>query len=207
MVAGSIAAAAILPMAAGTAAASSSASSAFPREVVTALAHLKATGSLSPTDRAALLRHPEVAAQVIEPQADTSLHKTVASPISTAKVKTGCRPVQDRYIVYKTLLGFKAFEWHNYLYYCIQKGGKIKRVERKTYLKKSDGTNYRSGYKINSEVGNKTAHYSSAYEEAVKNCIVNPKGGAQLCTRINYPYSKFVVNGKTGKVTYYFRKG
>jgi hypothetical protein len=182
-----------------------------PDEVRDALARWSATGVLTAEDRATLLKFPEIASQLVEPaESQPALQKvTLAEPPPSntfSAQAAGCK-YHDRYIVYNTLLGFKAFEWHHKLYYCIDKSSKVKRTERGTYLVDNQGLNHRQGYEQNTEFGNNTKHYSSAFEEKIRNCIPDGKGEGFICGATNRPYSKFVVNGGTGRVDYYYRKG
>ncbi|SBT54268.1 hypothetical protein GA0070621_5296 [Micromonospora narathiwatensis] len=180
--------------------------SGLPTEVVRALDNLKRTGEISAKDRAVLLKHRSIAAQVIDPSKTRIVDESTGdagaglSPLAggaltagaAAAGKAGCHRA-DRYISYRTVLGSKAFDWHKVLHYCWSKTGKVTIKERRYYLKNNDGTNYDRGLISNTQTGKGTAHYASTMQGKVENCVL--KYG---CIMVKNPYIRIVVNGKKG---------
>ncbi|NBE51972.1 hypothetical protein [Streptomyces boluensis] len=59
----------------------------LPAEARTVLEHIKATGTLSDSDRATLRKYPEAANMVVDPAAGTTRFRTVADPARARGVK------------------------------------------------------------------------------------------------------------------------
>jgi hypothetical protein len=187
-----------------------------PTEVVRALNNLHRTGELSAKDRAVLLKHRSIAAQVVDPS-KTEIFDEISGSAGAGELtgvraaggvgalsdqalsagaatarKAGCHRA-DRYIAYRTLLGAKAFDWHKVLHYCWSKTGKVTIKERRHYMKNNDGLNFDRGMISNTQSGKGTAHYASTMQGKVENCV--PKYG---CISVKNPYIRIVVNGKKG---------
>jgi hypothetical protein len=181
----------------GHANAAGASAGALSAEVVTTLNKMKATHDLTPADRAVLRKHPEVAAQILDP-ASATVSETVR-PVALRGITCN---TYNRYIAYSTILGAKAFDWHHEIYICPKGAKGVHRVSRRQYVANRDANFYLRTPQQNDEVGQDTQWYSSAYTGVVENCVIH-----YGCLGEVYPYSKFVVNGGTGHVDYYFRKG
>ncbi|MEV7009166.1 hypothetical protein [Streptosporangium sp. NPDC051022] len=157
---------------------------------------------LSDEDRATLVnKYPQWADRIVDPDQQTPLrHESLEPARGNAARSTYCK-THDRYIDYYSVTGSKIVEWHHRLYYCVS-DEKVGGVERNTYIKNQSGGWEKGGFTINSGVGNKTTWYGSAFEERIRQCmIVIP------CVSWAYPYSEFVVNGRTKHVDHYWRRG
>ncbi|GIH73337.1 hypothetical protein [Sphaerimonospora thailandensis] len=163
-----------------------SADDSIPEDAKAALSRLQETGSLSGADRATLLRYPEIAAHVVDPESGS------LAPDDTVRLlaASGCHKA-DRYIAYKTLLGFKAFDWHSVVNYCWS-SGKVSLKERYYYMANNDGTNYDMGLILNSQTGNGTATYYSRMQGKVENKF------GDVAWTVKYPRIDYKVYGATG---------
>jgi hypothetical protein len=186
------------------AATSSANDEAPPPEVVEIIKRTDQTRVLSDEDRTTLLdQYPEWTTRVVDPGRTEERHETVTSPVGFAATAIRCQ-YHDRYINYYDGTGRKLFEWHHRLNICPVSGApnKVRRVSRSQILNRLNNNEfYLRSPELDQEVGNGTQWYSSEYIGAVDQCL--PAVG---CIATFRPRSKFVVNGGTGKVDYYWNR-
>ncbi|SFL19923.1 hypothetical protein SAMN05216275_16913 [Streptosporangium canum] len=186
--------------------ATTSPSSKAPKEVVDIVNRIngnqanRAAKLLSDADRETLLKkYPEWADRIMDPDRAGEVTESEQSSGDGVSTMAYC-PGFDRYINYYGVSGAKVVEWHHSLTYCIPDGTtKVQRTGRRTYLNNAVDNWERGTYRTNDEVGNNTTWYSSAFQEPIRQCVFNLPCGVW-----QYPYSKFVVNGSTRNVDYYY---
>ncbi|MEU1376066.1 hypothetical protein ABZ442_20770 [Streptomyces triculaminicus] len=87
--------------------------------------------------RLALRKHPEVAAQILDPAS-----ATVSETVRPATVRGITCKSYNRYIAYSTLTGAKAFDWHHEIYICPKGAKGVHRVSRRQYVANRDPNFY-----------------------------------------------------------------
>ncbi|WP_329026013.1 hypothetical protein [Streptomyces sp. NBC_00690] len=172
-----------------------------PIAVREAVVRVATTGVMTDADRATIKSDPEVARSVVDPGLTEVRDVPRSSSGSLAQArKTSCTHA-DRYIVYRSTLGFKTAEWHMRVNWCYD-GKKVSRVTRDAYIANYD----KATIKYHGEIKNTLEYRPGAVNARVvmqghlEQCVI--KYG---CYANYYPYQDFTV-GNNGSYQLIQRK-
>lgn len=178
-------------------------------EVREALDELSNTGRLSAAGRRKLLRHPEVAAQVVDPEVVTTGSAVVPDSAVPSSVRalasrdgqvstlsTYCGAWRDVWANRYTALGFLAYRFHQYMQWCYNYSSVTSIQNRYPYISNNDGLNYYRGLIANSRGPVPAGEVYSFMQGHMENCIA--KYG---CISSTYPWTK-IWAGNNGSSKY-----
>lgn len=172
-----------------------------PVAIQEALARVAATGVMTDADRATIQTDPELAQTVIDPGKTEVTDVSEETP-GTAPVqgKTSCTHA-DRYIVYRSTLGFKTAEWHMRVDWCYN-GKTVSSVTRDAYIAKYDKATIRYKGEIKNSLQYRPGNVNArTYMQGhLEQCVV--KYG---CYANYYPFQDFTV-GNNGSYALIQRK-
>ncbi|WP_181771361.1 hypothetical protein [Amycolatopsis pittospori] len=172
-----------------------------PVAIQEALARVAATGVMTDADRAIIQTDPELAQTVIDPGktevTDVSNETPGPAPVQG---KTSCTHA-DRYIVYRSTLGFKTAEWHMRVDWCYN-GKTVSSVTRDAYIAKYDKATIRYKGEIKNSLQYRPGNVNArTYMQGhLEQCVV--KYG---CYANYYPFQDFTV-GNNGSYALIQRK-
>lgn len=191
----------LLLTALGGVATPASAAEPDPVAIQEALARVAATGVMTDADRAIIQSDPELAQTVIDPGQTEVTDVSEGTPGAPALPgKTSCTHA-DRYIVYRSTLGFKTAEWHMRVNWCYN-GKTVSSVSRDAYIANYD----KATIKYHGEIKN-----SLQYRPGNVNARVYMQGHLEQCVikygcyANYYPFQDFTV-GNNGSYQLIQRK-
>ena len=172
-----------------------------PAAIQEALARVAATGVMTDADRAIIQSDPELAQTVIDPGQTEVTDVSGGTPGAPALPgKTSCTHA-DRYVVYRSTLGFKTAEWHMRVNWCYN-GKTVSSVSRDAYIANYD----KMTIKYHGEIKN-----SLQYRPGNVNARVYMQGHLEQCVvkygcyANYYPFQDFTV-GNNGSYQLLQRK-
>ncbi|GAA3040385.1 hypothetical protein Aglo01_31280 [Actinokineospora globicatena] len=162
----------------------------LPREVVTVLDRLSLTGELSDADRAVLRKHPEIAAQVLDPAKITATSKTTTVAGSNAfQSATGVAArhchISEGQISGHSVLGSTVYVWHHRADWCADNVTVQSFHYRQGWATELASTMYFRGVTANWNSPTPSGYAESFMQAHIENCIF--KYG---CINSNYPWVK-----------------
>lgn len=192
--------------AAAPAGATTSGPGGLPSEVQTALAQLRATGTLTAAEKRTLRAYPEIAAGVPDPDSAVPLPGRTEPAAGRDGMRAresadgsftngeGCWITRTG-VRKRSLLGFTQFDYLARIDYCVERGKVTSVHQRYHYLENADGVSYLRGY-----------HNSSPHVSGVggTRADVAIHGFVELCTiKVGcyaslYPKVEMVISG-TGR--------
>ncbi len=190
--------------ASATGAASSGDPGALPADVTAALDGLNATGTLTPGQRQVLLAHPDIAAQVVDPDpsaGDGGVETVPPPPTATTEAEPEtlgtCGAWRDVYRTKYTLLGAVAYKFHQYMQWC-HNGASVTRIQnRYPWMSDDSGGAFIFRGLIGNSVGPVPAGEVYSFMQAqVENCIFH-----YGCIRVTTPWTK-IWAGRDGSSKY-----
>jgi hypothetical protein len=184
------------------------ASQALPADVRAALNELTTTNQLSASGRRALLARADLAAHVADPTAFEVGTAEVADSAVPAEIRTKaaaegqattlavyCGAWRDVWVTRKTLLGFTAYRFHQYLRWCYDYRNVTVIQNRYPYISHNDGTNYFRRLTADNHSPVPGREVYSYMQGHMENCVL--KYG---CISSTYPWAKIWArnNGTSG---------
>jgi uncharacterized protein YfaP (DUF2135 family) len=186
-----------LALGAASVVAAPTAASDIPAEASSAIKEWRETGELSAENRATLLKYPEIASQLVDPDrrdGTTSIEFSPTTDALAAVAASGCHEA-DRYINYYTLVGALAVRWHSVIRYCWSGGKVTQQSAPYAYLSHNNGLMVDRGFN-RSTAGNKTATYTATITGQIQNCIWDG------CLNTENPRARYKVYGSNGSYEY-----
>jgi hypothetical protein len=183
------------------------ASRSLPSNVRAALDELATTSQLSAAGRRALLTRPDIAAHVADPASVEVGSRLVTGSelpdgVQARASATGATPMalycgawRDVWITKKTLLGFTAYKFHQYMRWCYDFRNVTVIQNRYVYLSEVDGNFYFRRITADNNSPVPGAEVYSYMQGHMENCIL--KYG---CIASTYPWTKIWArnNGTSG---------
>ncbi|SFR16165.1 hypothetical protein SAMN04488564_104314 [Lentzea waywayandensis] len=161
----------------------------LPKDAIAVLEEIKATGKLSPEGRQTLLKYPEIAAQVADPERRTVEVSTSPAPASAAG-EVGAAAIScwinDHQVTSYTVVGNVYYKYHQRADHCVDFNKSITSVHnRYPYISDSAGTAYYRGEMANVVGATPAWRVESYYQGKVENCVVE-----WGCISTEYPWVK-----------------
>jgi hypothetical protein len=163
--------------------------STLPQPAVAALDELKKTGKLSDSARSTLLKYPDIAAQVGDPNDVVLEGSTAPRPATTSGSVTGCW-ISDFNVRHQSLLGVTMFRFHQQAHWCAN-GSAVTSVHVRFHHLTEVGSNVYFRSLIGNWVGGVPAWYVESYMQGhIELCVVKYGCYANL-----YPWVKIKMWG------------